>query len=144
MCQNWQSVFFYRKIVKGGEINISFKEYFSDTDSFENTPCPLCGSESSSLLYEINSYKYNKCNNCELVYLNPRLKEESLLNTMHKTVSMRNIARDRLWDTGKSIAQYFLQVYERIAQKKCNRRKTSGNWMRLWFFAGWGKKLFWL
>jgi len=49
------------------------------TDSFENTPCPLCGSESSSLLYEINSYKYNKCNNCELVYLNPRLKEESLL-----------------------------------------------------------------
>jgi len=58
---------------------MSSKEYFSDTDSFENTPCPLCGSESSSLLYEINSYKYNKCNNCELVYLNPRLKEESLL-----------------------------------------------------------------
>jgi 2-polyprenyl-3-methyl-5-hydroxy-6-metoxy-1,4-benzoquinol methylase len=58
---------------------MSFKGHLPDKDSLENTPCPLCNNESGSLVCEINSYKYNKCNNCQLVYLNPRLNEKSLL-----------------------------------------------------------------
>ncbi|MFH1868752.1 MAG: class I SAM-dependent methyltransferase [Candidatus Omnitrophota bacterium] len=54
----------------------------------ENIPCPLCGSHQSSLEATVRDYeyrasgdifKYNKCENCQLVYLDPRPVFEDLM-----------------------------------------------------------------
>jgi 2-polyprenyl-3-methyl-5-hydroxy-6-metoxy-1,4-benzoquinol methylase len=36
--------------------------------------CDLCGSEKSNVLFEKDGFKHVKCCNCDLVYVNPRLK----------------------------------------------------------------------
>lgn len=38
-------------------------------------PCDLCGSDTPDVLFEKNGFKYVKCRNCDLVYVNPRLKD---------------------------------------------------------------------
>jgi len=37
-------------------------------------PCDLCGSDMPIFLFEKNGFRHVKCRNCDLVYVNPRLK----------------------------------------------------------------------
>jgi ribosomal protein S27E len=36
--------------------------------------CDLCGLDESVVLFEKDGFKHVKCHNCDLVYINPRLK----------------------------------------------------------------------
>lgn len=39
----------------------------------EHIPCPVCGSTDLSLYMEKDFFKFNRCNACSMVFLNPRL-----------------------------------------------------------------------
>jgi len=45
----------------------------------EATPCPLCGSSDSSVLHSFEPYKVVSCKDCDLIYLNPRIKESEIV-----------------------------------------------------------------
>lgn len=39
----------------------------------ESIPCPVCGSTNLSIFMEKDFFKFNRCNECSMVFLNPRL-----------------------------------------------------------------------
>ncbi|MEK6967027.1 MAG: class I SAM-dependent methyltransferase [Nanoarchaeota archaeon] len=53
-------------------------------EKLESIKCPLCGSSDEKFLFSREGFKVVKCNKCELVYINPRLRPdvlEELYNT---------------------------------------------------------------
>lgn len=42
--------------------------------------CPVCDSNSSKIKYKKDFFKFSECNNCEMIYLNPRLNDEATYN----------------------------------------------------------------
>lgn len=53
--------------------------------------CPYCGSKRSALLFRENEFPYLDCQDCGLIYLQTRLKIESL-NLIYDDVSYHNIS----------------------------------------------------
>jgi 2-polyprenyl-3-methyl-5-hydroxy-6-metoxy-1,4-benzoquinol methylase len=47
-------------------------------DNLENVNCNYCGLDNSSLLYIKDGFNIVKCNNCNLVYVNPRLTSKAI------------------------------------------------------------------
>jgi SAM-dependent methyltransferase len=50
-----------------------------DKSDLEITPCPICKSPEMSVLHNFGPFKVVSCNNCRLIYLNPRLKESDIM-----------------------------------------------------------------
>lgn len=44
----------------------------------EYVKCNLCGEDNAEFLYLVDGFKLVKCNNCGLIYINPRIKSEQL------------------------------------------------------------------
>lgn len=42
--------------------------------------CPVCDSSSSKIKYQKDFFKFSECNDCGMVYLNPRLNDEATYN----------------------------------------------------------------
>ncbi len=43
----------------------------------EKTNCPVCHTDKSHLLFEKDFFHYHRCDNCSMVYMNPRLNDEA-------------------------------------------------------------------
>lgn len=50
-----------------------------DEKYMETRPCPVCGSTNERFLFHKEGGTYVKCNDCEMVFLNPVLKDEFLM-----------------------------------------------------------------
>ncbi len=46
----------------------------------EHINCNYCGSDDYTVRYIVDGYNYVQCNNCSLVYVNPRIKSDAILN----------------------------------------------------------------
>jgi len=46
------------------------------TELTENIPCPLCGHKDEEELFKKEGFRFVRCNNCNMVYVNPRLNEK--------------------------------------------------------------------
>ncbi len=53
-------------------------------EKIDYVPCNLCGSNSEESHMEVNGFKIVKCKNCNLIYVNPRLKEKELHKIYNK------------------------------------------------------------
>jgi SAM-dependent methyltransferase len=51
-----------------------------DANLTEVVDCPLCGSGSHAVLFEKHGFTFVRCNECALVFVNPRVKAERLLD----------------------------------------------------------------
>jgi len=50
----------------------------------EGTLCPLCGSERNRLLFKKVGFRYNRCENCDLFFVNPRICEDIVIEKYTK------------------------------------------------------------
>jgi 2-polyprenyl-3-methyl-5-hydroxy-6-metoxy-1,4-benzoquinol methylase len=60
----------------------------------EYTDCPICQSKDAKFIFEKDFFHYHRCNNCSMVYMNPRL-------TMEATVSFYNSEVNRIYNEKK-------------------------------------------
>lgn len=60
---------------------------------YEYVSCDLCGADSSSLLYTVDSFKIVKCRECSLIYVNPRLSKANRTD-IHSSESYYQRYRD--------------------------------------------------
>lgn len=62
--------------------NIYLKQFFDNgvpiNKYFEDIDCPLCSFDAKQTLMDIDFFSYTKCNNCDTIYNNPRLKVKYL------------------------------------------------------------------
>lgn len=68
-------------------------------DYFENRSCPVCSSNASYLICKNDSWNtFVKCQDCQMVYMNPTLKKE-LINDLYLD-SKNSTAKHKLWNEG--------------------------------------------
>ena len=76
------------------------KKFFNDNGKsikksiFEKVDCPVCKSKNYNLYNIINYFKLVKCNECELIYVNPRPKEDSINNFLKNSKSFEIYSRE--------------------------------------------------
>lgn len=103
----------------------------------EHVTCILCGTDNSTPLYKKDNLTYVRCRNCELVYVNPRLKGKSLqevyegspvrawwknlLYSKRSVASFKNL--DRRFQRAELLAYEILKYKDggRILDIGCNR-----------------------
>ena len=75
--------------------------------------CPLCNSNDASLLFNKLGFNHARCRNCDLVYVNPILKEEKLHNFYLDEESYNNVLTNKLQiELDKNRFNYHLDVIE--------------------------------
>jgi len=51
-----------------------------DGREIEFVKCNICGEDNTTIIWEKNKFCYRKCNECDLVYISPRLNSDSINN----------------------------------------------------------------
>lgn len=67
-------------------------------ENLETVDCNLCESNTWAVLYDFDPFKVVRCKNCDLIFVNPRLKEESVAD-IYKDGYFKN---SRFFSDGKS------------------------------------------
>jgi len=69
------------------------------------TDCPVCGQNDASLLFEKDWFRYVRCRNCSMVYLNPRLTDvathqfyNSEANAIYNESKFDQVTSSSIWD----------------------------------------------
>lgn len=75
------------------EINLEnlFRNQPGETTPLESVSCNLCQGQDFKFLYKINNHRLVKCIRCGLIFLNPRLSEETLLKIYENNYFHRKI-----------------------------------------------------
>ena len=90
----------------------SIKKWFNSDKSpnseyFHIRSCPLCGSDSSKLSFEIDSFSYHRCLSCDSLYTKPHLKD-GVLDTLYSDGTYQ-VYQDSLVKTGSKIRKGVLE-----------------------------------
>jgi len=65
------------------------KEIIKSEPSFVHVNCPACGNDSSIFLHQKEGFSFDKCTNCQTVFINPRPSEMLLKDFYSNSKSMR-------------------------------------------------------
>ena len=85
--------------------------------------CPLCNSDDTSLLFNKLGFNHVRCRNCDLVYVNPILKEEKLHNFYLDEESYNNVLTNKLQiELDNKRFNYHLDVIEQYMDIGTPRR----------------------
>lgn len=100
----------------------------------ETTKCNLCGRSETSRLFTFRSFRVVRCNNCSLVYVNPRLSKKSLSQIYNgeyfDTSSQKfykNYFEERDWRT---------EEFQKVIQKINTLKSPPGKFLDIGCAAG--------
>ncbi len=64
-------------LLKQHSLYFDYERKTLKTESSQHIECPVCGSNESHVVFQKDWFRYCKCNECSMVYLNPRLNEQA-------------------------------------------------------------------
>ena len=109
-------------------------DYYSKTmkpDLADYVDCPLCGTKDNNLLFEKDWFKYFKCRDCSMVYMNPRLTKSatyayynSLMNEIYNESKFDKASVTNLLDNQINLSN--LDII-------CQHRNPRGNLLEIGF-----------
>ena len=94
--------------------------------SWETISCPICENESFTHLFKKNNEPFVKCNNCSLVFINPRPNYETIKETYGNDYSR---------DYAKKASTKLKRSLRRVRLVK-NRFVSTGRWLDIGCSAG--------
>lgn len=83
--------------------------------------CPLCKKENKVFLFYKNGGKYNLCNKCEMIYLNPCFKDKELENYYKNMHDMQSKTLDNEKKFYEKIYNHGLKIIEKKVIEKKNK-----------------------
>lgn len=94
----------YNQTKKSRNFFVDHKTGLLDEKYLENRVCPVCSATDSREIFNKNGGIYVSCNKCEMVFLNPALKDEELIKYYQFNNSNQALAHD-------SETEFYRRIY---------------------------------
>lgn len=109
----------------------AFASTFPITDSkLETTYCPVCRDPEFHIIHVFIPFNVVMCKECELVYLNPRVKESAMLDLYHGDEYFHNINNSGYADY-RSQEQSLRATFRKFLKELQKRDMTSGRLLEI-------------
>ncbi len=93
-------------------------DYRINKSKLEETSCPICKNNSNTLQYVFEPFRLVKCNNCNLLYLNPRLNEEYIYEHYSEDEFYNNYSAGTGYEIQENSLRGTFKKFLKVLEKK--------------------------